>query len=65
MECPKCRVPMMFFMQVDLLSDGTERVTYYYRCQRCGLKMEDAMVIITKEKNGVKLKVAEIKDESS
>ncbi len=65
MECPKCKVPMLFFMQVDLLSDGTERITYYYRCPRCGMKIDDAMIVVTKEKDGLKLKVAEVTDEKS
>ena len=55
----------MFYMQVDLLSDGTERVTYYYKCPRCGLRIDDAMIIVTKEKEGVRLRVAEVTDEKS
>ncbi len=44
--CPRCGVRMEYWVEMELGSDGTKRIKYYYRCPRCGYRLMDAVITV-------------------
>lgn len=47
--CPKCGTPMEYWVEIELGSDGSKKIKYYYKCPRCGYRLNDAVVIVKRE----------------
>jgi C4-type Zn-finger protein len=54
MPCPKCGTLMEYWVEIEL-GDGYKKIKYYYKCPRCGYRLQDETIII--RRNGSSLVV--------
>jgi C4-type Zn-finger protein len=47
--CPKCGTPMEYWVEIELESSGARRIKYYYKCPRCGYRLQDAIIAVKRE----------------
>ena len=57
--CPRCGVVMELRRESERLSDGRTRVSFYYKCRRCGYRLQDATIFVKKNGAGLELKITE------
>ena len=57
--CPRCGVVMDLHVESERLSDGTRRIVYYYRCRRCGYRLQDLEILVRKNGKGLELRTVE------
>ncbi len=54
--CKKCGKPMNLIVEAEKLSDGTRRITYYYKCSTCGYRLDIEQVFIGMERDAIVVK---------
>ncbi|MCS7127836.1 MAG: hypothetical protein N3E36_00990 [Sulfolobales archaeon] len=51
--CKKCGKPMHLVAESEQLSDGSRRISYYYKCSSCGAKYLTEQLSIALGSNGI------------
>ncbi len=59
MLCPRCGVVMELRRESERLSDGKTRVSFYYKCRRCGYRLQDATILVRRNGAGLELRITE------
>ncbi len=54
--CKKCGKPMSLIAESEKLSDGTRRVSFYYKCNTCGYRLDIEQVFISVEKDAIAIR---------
>jgi len=58
MSCPRCGTPMEYWVEIEI-GDGFKKVKYYYKCPRCGYRLQDETLIIKRNSGGIVLEKEE------
>ncbi len=56
MKCKRDGKPMYLVEESEKMSDGTRRVTFYYRCPVCGYRVEVEQAHISVDEKGIIIK---------
>ncbi|ALL01176.1 hypothetical protein Pyrde_1128 [Pyrodictium delaneyi] len=50
--CPRCRTRMEYRVEMEFGENGMRRIRYYYRCPRCGYRLQDLVIVVKRGDNG-------------
>ncbi len=50
--CPRCGTPMEFWVEIEYVEDA-KRIKYYYKCPRCGYRLQDAVITLRRSNGGL------------
>ncbi len=50
--CPRCGTPMEFWVEIEYV-EGAKRIKYYYKCPRCGYRLQDAVITLRRSNGGL------------
>ena len=55
--CPRCGINLEYMAETENMSDGIRKITYFYRCPRCGYRIDDEVLFLEHNANSLKIKV--------
>ncbi len=55
--CPRCGINLEYMAETENTSDGLKRITYFYRCPRCGYRVDDEVLLLEHNANSLKIRV--------
>ncbi len=55
--CPRCRTRMEYRLEIEFRENGGRIIRYYYWCPRCGYRLNDLVVNVSKNGSNVKVVV--------
>ncbi len=58
-SCPRCGTRMEYRVEIELGNGVYRRATYYYRCPRCGYRVQDLVVTLRRSNGRVRIEVEE------
>ena len=53
--CPRCRTRMEYRVEIEFKENGGRIIRYYYWCPRCGYRLNDLVVYVSKDGGRVKV----------
>ena len=57
--CPRCGTRMEYWVEIEVDGSDGRRVKYYYRCPRCGYRINDAVVRVKRSNGSIAITVEE------
>ncbi len=52
MPCPRCGTPMEYWVEIEL-GDGYKKIKYYYKCPRCGYRLQDEIIVVRRNGSNI------------
>ncbi len=56
--CPRCGTVMEYRVEIEL-GDGVRRIVYYYRCPRCGYRLQDLVLTVSRRNGRIRIEAYE------
>lgn len=55
--CPRCGTNLEYMAEAENVGNGSRTITYFYRCPRCGYRLDDELLVVKKNAASIMVKV--------
>lgn len=55
--CPRCGTNLEYMAEAEATGNGSKTITYFYRCPRCGYRLDDELLIVRKTSSSIIVRV--------
>jgi len=55
--CPRCGTNLEYMAEAETTGNGYKTITYFYRCPRCGYRLDDELLVVRRMSSSIIVRV--------